>query len=106
MTTALVRSKGRIRPRALGVLSYLGVLCFIPLMASNDEYIRFHAMQGLVLWGVSVGAVVMLFIPGIGMAIFSYLMFAVFVLSMIGIVSVILKRAWKLPFVYWLASKI
>ena len=75
-------------------------------MASDDEYIRFHAKQGLVLWGVSVASAFMLFVPGIGTAIVGFLILAVVLLSMIGIVSVILNRAWKLPFVYWLASNI
>lgn len=42
--------------KAMGVLSYLGILVLIPILAGNknSEYVRFHSNQGLVLFIVSV----------------------------------------------------
>lgn len=42
--------------KAMGVLSYVGILVLIPLLAGNKNspYVRFHANQGLVLFIVSV----------------------------------------------------
>ena len=40
----------------MGVLSYLGILVFVPLIAGNKQspYVRFHTNQGLVLFIASV----------------------------------------------------
>ena len=42
--------------KAMGVLSYLGILILIPLLAGDkqSEYVRFHINQGLVLFLVSI----------------------------------------------------
>lgn len=42
--------------KGMGVLSYLGILVFIPLIAGDkrSEYVRFHSNQGLVLFIVNV----------------------------------------------------
>lgn len=42
--------------KAMGVLSYLGILVLIPLLAGdkNSEYVRFHTNQGLALFLASV----------------------------------------------------
>ncbi len=35
----------------MAALSYMGILCFVPLLTNReDEYVHFHAKQGLVLW--------------------------------------------------------
>lgn len=41
--------------KLMGVLSYLGILVLIPLLAGNkhSEYVKFHANQGLVLFILS-----------------------------------------------------
>ena len=41
--------------KGMGVLSYLGLLVFIPLIAGDksSEYVRFHSNQGLVLFIVN-----------------------------------------------------
>ena len=78
----------------------MGVLCFIPLMASDkNEFVLFYARQGLVLWGWAVLAGVSLLIPGIGTAFFTISSVAVIVLSIAGIFSVTMRKAWKLPLV-------
>ena len=42
--------------KVMGVLSYLGILVFVPLIAGNKQspYVRFHTNQGLVLFIASV----------------------------------------------------
>lgn len=41
--------------KAMGVLSYIGILVLIPLLAGNkqSEYVRFHLNQGAVLFIIS-----------------------------------------------------
>lgn len=60
--------------KVFGVLSYIGFLWIIPLVAGKTEYTRFHANQGLVLFlaeivlGIVVGIVsfILAFIPFVG----------------------------------------
>lgn len=107
MATIAIKTDGRSRTMVLGALSYLGVLCFIPLMSTErDEFVSFHARQGLVLWGWSVLAGLMLFVPGIGKLIFSTSVTIVVLLSIAGILAVAMRKAWKLPIVYSLSKAI
>lgn len=104
---ATIATKRDIRTLVMGVLSYLGPLCFIPLLASDrDEFILFHGKQGVVLWGMEVCGAAALLIPGAGRVLFSVSETVVIVLSVMGILSVLLRRAWRLPVVYRLAQAI
>ena len=107
MATVEINTDQKMRTMILGGLSYLGVLCFIPLMASDkNEFVLFHARQGLVLWGWAVLAGVTIFIPGIGTMFFTISSILVIVLSIAGIVSVVMRKAWKLPIVHTLSRAI
>jgi len=89
-----------IKSYVLGVMSYLGVLCLVPLIVNrDDEVVHFHAKQGLVLWVWSVLALLFLQIPGVGKLLFSTSVMAILVCSVIGILSVLLGKAWKIPLV-------
>ena len=91
----------------MAALSYLGVLCFVPLvMNKDDEFVYFHSKQGLVIWMWSVLAVFALHLPGIGKWLFSISLLAVACLSVIGICSVLFNRAWKLPVVHNISAVI
>jgi fumarate reductase subunit D len=95
------------RSTAMGAMSYLGILCFVPLMMNrDDEYIQFHAKQGLVLWIWAVLAAFSLQIPGAGKMIFGVSSMAILVFSAIGLVSIAFKRAWKLPLVSYFSDRI
>lgn len=54
-------------PKRIGllVLSYLAILGFLPLLASRDREARWHARNGLLLFGVVFAAGVALTIVGI-----------------------------------------
>ncbi len=87
--------------KGMGVLSYIGILVLIPLLAGDkrSEYVRFHSNQGLVLFLVSTvvdlldGEWVLGFHSWLnfGNSIFStaldILSFACFILMIVGIVS-------------------
>ena len=103
----VVHGEKSLKSRILALMSYLGVLVFVPLVTNrDDEYVHFHARQGLVIWTFGVIAIFTLYIPGLGKLVFSFLSMAVLVYSVIGVVSVLLHKAWKLPFVHNLSSKI
>ena len=84
--------------KAIAILSYLGILCLIPLLLKKDsKFVKFHAKQGLILligWvfvGVPFG-----WILSIILAVF----------SIIGIINVLGERYADLPLVGELAKKI
>ena len=73
------------------------------MVANADDFIRFHARQGLVLWGWGVLAGFALYLPGIGKLFFVLSLVIVIALSLGGIISVLLFRAWRLPLIYQLS---
>lgn len=98
-TTVLQREVG-ISSRTLAVMSYLGVLSLVPLvMNRNDSYVQFHARQGVVLWMWEVLAIYTLLVPAVGQFFFRFSSLACLVLSVIGVLSVLLGRAWKFPII-------
>ena len=95
------------RSRLMGILSYLGVLCLIPLIFSRDDaFVNFHARQGLVLWIWAVLAIFSLHIPILGAFFFSSSVFFIMVLTLVGLLSVLLSRMWRIPVIGTLAGKL
>jgi fumarate reductase subunit D len=98
-TMMLQREMG-ISSRVLAAMSYLGVLSLVPLVMNRDDsYVQFHARQGVVLWMWEVLAIYTLLVPGVGQFFFRITSIACLVLSVIGVVSVLLGRAWKFPII-------
>ena len=104
--------------KAMAVLSYIGILCLIPYFAEkNNKYVRYHAVQGLNLFLVSlivsVAAAVLAFvgaflalIPVIGFILFdiislvcSLLPLGTFALEIMGVVYAFQDKAKELPIV-------
>ena len=107
MGDAVLHSTLGVRTAVMAALSYLGVLCFVPLLTSrDDEFVNFHAKQGLVIWMWSVIALFTLYIPVLGKWVFGLSSMCVLAFSVMGLVSVLFQRAWKLPVVCWLADRI
>ena len=107
MTGATVSGTVSCRSTLMAAMSYLGVLCFVPLlMSKDDEFTYFHAKQGLVLWMWSVLAMFALHLPGIGKWLFGFSSMAVVVLSVAGLAAVGFRRAWRLPLISQIAEKI
>lgn len=84
--------------KTIAVLSYLGILCLIPLLLKKDsEFVKFHAKQGLVLligW-------FLVWIPFLGWILGIVLL----VLSIMGIINVLNSKREKLPIIGDLAEK-
>lgn len=90
----------------MGVLSYMGPLVLIPyLMNKDNEFVKFHTKQGLVLFGIEilvmiVGSMMYLWMLG------SLLNLATLILAIIGIVNVVQGQKKELPVVGSLAHSI
>ncbi len=91
----------------MALFSYMSVLCLVPLILNkNDEFVDFHSRQGLVLWIWGIISVFSLKIPGIGGFFFSFSVAFILALSLVGIVSVLFYRAWKIPVISGLAKRL
>ncbi|CAA7622356.1 hypothetical protein [Magnetospirillum sp. UT-4] len=91
----------------LSALSYLGILCFVPLLRNqDDEFVQFHAKQGLVLWMWAVLSLFAVEVPVIGKWFFGLSSMLILLLSLAGLLSVAFRRAWKLPAVSYIADRI
>ena len=95
------------QPNTMAVISYIGPLCLIPILSKEkDEFVRFHAKQGLVLFA---GEVAIWAIFGL-MPFFWYfaniLGILWLVLSIIGIMNVMNKEKKELPLLGKFADKL
>lgn len=93
-----------IEGKIFAVMSYLSILCIIPLLFKKDnEFVLLHGKQGLVLFIGQVGV----FIISIIFPWFLKLgFFLIGVMSFVGIVAVLRGLALELPVVARIADKI
>ncbi|NLG02498.1 MAG: hypothetical protein GX567_01480 [Clostridia bacterium] len=89
--------------KAMAILSYLGILVLIPILAAKDSaYARYHANQGLVLviasiaLGVVSTVVSMLSIPFVGVLVY-LCSIVIFIFEVMGIVQAAKGEAKPLP---------
>lgn len=95
------------RSQVMAALGYMGILCFVPLLLNkDDEFVHFHAKQGLVIWMWGVIAMFALHVPLIGKWFFGFSSMAIVLFAVAGLASVAFNRAWRLPVISSLAAKI
>ena len=99
-----VSKKGQIN--ILAIISYLGILCLIPiLIKEEDEFVKFHAKQGLVLFIAEVATMLIAWIPIIGWIGAPILWIIWIVLAIIGIMNVAKGKKAPLPIIGKFAGK-
>ena len=97
----------RDQDKIMLILAYLGILSLIPLLTVKDsEYVKWHARQGLALFGTAIVLVVVSVIPFVGWIIVCVGQVAVLVCVVMGIVKALGGHRWKIPVVGDLATKI
>lgn len=85
--------------KVMAVLSYLGILVLIPLLAAKDsKYARFHVNQGLILVICAVVSFAVSKIPGLAFIAW-ILNLAIFILAVIGIINAVKGQAKELPYI-------
>lgn len=96
--------------KGMAVLSYIGILCLIPLLAAKEsKYAQFHAKQGLVLFIIWVILGVLYAIPGVNVVMFFIgwiLWLFLAILAIMGIVNSLQGKYWKMPILGGMAEKI
>ena len=89
------------------ILSYLWVLCLIPLLLKKDDKaVMFHAKQGLVLFICEAAFFIIGIVPLLGWFIAQVGIFICGVISIIAIVQVLMGNEWKIPIIADWAEKI
>ncbi len=91
--------------RMAAIMSYIPILCFIPLlnMKENKEA-HFHARQGVMLFLIEVLAIIFL-IDGISRFVFKALLIVAVALSVVGIYFALQGKNYKLPIIGDFADK-
>ena len=90
----------------LSILSYLGPLCFVPLMTRDSDFVHYHAKQGLVLWAISNLLIIFMLVPFLGGIFMKLFSMTLIILAVIGIVNVLRVKEADLPLVGFLAHYI
>ncbi|TET95439.1 MAG: hypothetical protein E3J26_02800 [Candidatus Zixiibacteriota bacterium] len=91
--------------RLAAILSYIPLLCFIPLLNMKDnKEARFHARQGVILFLIELVAVLFL-IDGISDFVFKGILIVAVALSVVGIYFALQGKSYKLPIIGDLADK-
>lgn len=97
--------------KAMAVLSYIGILCLIPLLSNHtSRYARFHTVQGLNLFilGLAISIItrvgniffsISLITGAIWTMVTGILGLAVFVFAIMGIVNAVQGKAKELPLI-------
>ena len=85
--------------KVYGILSYIGFLVLVPLLAGKTQFARFHANQGLVLFiadiilgvliGITTGVLALLGVVGLvlGSIVSGVLGLCIFVMVIMGIIN-------------------
>jgi len=101
-----------------GILSYISILCLIPLFTKKDnDFVYFHAKQGLVLfiaeiiWYVITSIVSALFLKNIvALSIWGVIATLVYlglvILAILGIINVVQDKKKELPLIGKFSEKI
>ena len=86
--------------KLMAALSYLWILSIVMLLIKKgDDFVKFHARQGLILFIVSV---ILWFIPVLGWI----LNLLVLILVIVGFIKALSGEKWKIPIVGDLGEKI
>lgn len=91
----------------MALLSYIGILVLVPLLAAKeDEFVQFHAKQGLVLLIAGVIGMFIGVIPIIGWILAPFITLAWLVFAILGIMNVVGNKKKELPIIGQYADKI
>ena len=94
--------------RVLAAIGYIWVLFIVPLLVKRDnEFVQFHAKQGLVLFVFEVVVIILGWLPVLGWFVIMPIgTIAAIALAVMGIVNTMQGRLWEMPFLAKYAQKI
>lgn len=84
--------------KLIACLSYIGILCLIPLLAKKDsKFAQEHAKQGLVLLLAFVVLFVIGIVPVLGWLIAFFGDLILLVVSLVGLIKCLMGEFWEIP---------
>ena len=93
-------SQGTGKNIGMAVLAYLGILVIIPLLVSkDDQFVKFHAKQGIVLLIIWIVSRFILVVPFFGVMLMPLISLGCFILVIIGIINAVGGQTKELPVV-------
>jgi len=93
-------------PNMVAILSYIGILVLIPLLAvKDDEFVKYHAKQGLVLFIAEIATMFVAWVPILGQIVGFFAGMIWLVLVIIGILNVVKGEKKQLPLIGQFADK-
>ncbi|MFH1837006.1 MAG: hypothetical protein ABH862_02670 [Candidatus Omnitrophota bacterium] len=102
MTEEMSKNEDKIgsEKSLFSAIAYISVFCLVPvLMKKQDEFIKFHARQGLMLFILEVGIWIVSVLPIFGGIIYTLGMLICGMLSLVAIVQVLMGKKWKMPII-------
>ena len=92
--------------KGITILSYIGILCLVPLLAKKDsKFAQYHAKQGLVLFIMELIIWVLIVIPFLGWIIYIVGIITSLVFAIMGIMNVVGGKCKELPIIGKFAGK-
>lgn len=87
----------------MAALSYIGILCFVPLLAMRkSRFAQEHAKQGLILLIVWIIGSFVFWVPFFGWAA----LMAVFVVDVVAFAKCLMGEFWEIPVIGQYRNKI
>lgn len=86
--------------KLIAALSYLGILCLIPLLAKKDsKYAQEHGKQGLVLFIAEIVGSIVAMIPILGWMLAPFIGLFFFVVAVIALIKCLMGEFWEVPLI-------
>jgi uncharacterized membrane protein len=90
----------------MALISYIGILCLIPVLSKpQDEFVKFHAKQGLVLFIGEVATMILSWILAFLFPLWMLINLGWLVLSILGIINVVKNEKKEVPVVGQFADR-
>ena len=90
----------------MAFISYIGIFCLVPILTKEkDEFVFFHAKQGLILFICEVATWMILAVLPFFFFMISLVWFVWLVLSLIGMINVTKNLKQELPMIGQFADK-
>ena len=101
------KQQQQLKVNPLAIISYIGPLCLIPFLTKEkDDFVKFHAKQGLVLFIAEVITWAVFWVFPFLWFLMNLVSLAWLVFSIIGIINVVNRQKKQLPLIGSFAGKI
>lgn len=88
--------------KLIAALSYLWPTCMFPLLFVKNDFVKFHAKQGLALAIVQIATIFFFIIPVLGWILGIIIIF----ITVLAIKSAFSGSMWRIPYIYELSERI